>query len=53
MRIEYLHEFPYTYYEKYTRPGTKMMLQDARGWWRLIQGDGLLPLMFSLRACKD
>jgi SAM-dependent methyltransferase len=53
MRIEYLHEFPYTYYEKYSAEGEKIMRQDERGWWRLVNGDGFVPLMFSIYARKD
>jgi SAM-dependent methyltransferase len=53
MRIEYLHEFPYTYYEKYSGEGEKIMWQDEREWWRLIKGDGFVPLMFSIQARND
>jgi len=53
LRLEFLHEFPYSFYEQYRHPDRKLMRQDERGWWHLVQGDGLLPLMFSLKASKS
>jgi SAM-dependent methyltransferase len=46
LRIEFLHEFPYTYHNFFT-----FMERDAEGWWRL-PGPQYLPLMFSLRATR-
>ncbi len=46
LRIEFLHEFPYTYHNFFT-----CMERDAEGWWRL-PGPQYLPLMFSLRATR-
>jgi hypothetical protein len=56
MRIEYLHEFPYTFCDLFDFPPGGIegrMAQDADGWWRLtrVQGD-FIPLMFSLKACQ-
>jgi len=46
LRIEFLHEFPYTYDQFYP-----FMECDASGWWWRLPGDDeRLPLMFSLRA---
>lgn len=46
LRIEFLHEFPYTYHDFFP-----FMECDASGWWRRLPGDDeRLPLMFSLRA---
>ena len=47
LRIEYLHEFPYTAWRMFP-----FMVQDGEGRWRLERGD-LIPLLFSLRATKD
>jgi len=52
MRLEFLHELPFSYYEKFSHPDRPLMRQDERGWWHLLAGDGLLPLMFSLKASK-
>lgn len=51
LRLEYLHEFPHCFYERYY-PDRKLMRQDEQGWWHLLEGDGLVPLMFSLKAVR-
>jgi hypothetical protein len=55
LRIEYLHEFPYTFCDLYDWPQSGIewrMAQDAEGWWRLTRVGDFIPLMFSLKACK-
>jgi hypothetical protein len=47
LRLEYLHEFPYTFYRKWSP-----MRQDEQGWWHLLEGAGLVPLMFSVKAVR-
>ncbi|HZQ36844.1 MAG TPA: SAM-dependent methyltransferase, partial [Dehalococcoidia bacterium] len=49
LRIEFLHEFPYTYHNFFTV--MEQDEQDAEGWWRL-PGPQYMPLMFSLRATR-
>ena len=48
LRIEYLHEFPYCFYRHFPA-----MERGEDGWWRLKAGDGLIPLMFSVKATKS
>lgn len=48
LRIEFLHEFPFCITECF--PG--LMRRDQKGWWHMIEHDGALPLMFSLKALK-
>ncbi|MCI4340142.1 MAG: class I SAM-dependent methyltransferase [Thermoplasmata archaeon] len=45
LRIEFVHEFPFTFWKRFP-----FMHKDRRGWWRLRARDGLLPLMWSVRA---
>jgi SAM-dependent methyltransferase len=52
LRLVHFHEFPYSFYEKYSRPDQKLMYQDEGGWWHLLHGDGLVPLMFSIKFSK-
>jgi SAM-dependent methyltransferase len=54
LRIDYLHEFPYTFYDQfyYAKPASPME-RDAAGWWRLKNAPDGLPLMFSLKASKS
>ncbi len=47
LRIEFLHEFPYTCEEHYP-----FMEKGKDGWWRL-KGKETIPLMFSLKATKS
>ncbi len=47
LRLQFLHEFPFSNYR--ALPG---MARGADGWWRLSEGDGSIPLLFSLRAIK-
>lgn len=48
LRLEFLHEFPYTFHR-----ALPYMIEDSAGWWRLPPPlDGMLPLMFSLKAVK-
>jgi SAM-dependent methyltransferase len=46
LRLEFLHEFPYTDHHTQFRD----MEQDADGWWRLSGPAAYIPLMFSLKA---
>ena len=55
LRIELLHEFPYTFFDVFDWPPSGVvgrMEQDANGWWRLA-GSLDLPLMFSLKARRE
>jgi len=52
LTIEYLHEFPYTFYNMFYYTPTLTMEEDAEGWWRILGMDDRLPLMFSLKACR-
>jgi SAM-dependent methyltransferase len=52
LRLDFLHEFPYAFREAYSQPDRKLMHQDEHGWWHLLDGAELLPLMFSLKASK-
>lgn len=47
LKIDFLHEFPYS-----NGPLLALMEQDNQGRWRLKKYDGMIPLMFSLRATK-
>ena len=47
LRVEFLHEFPYCICG--ILPG---MIAGADGWWRLPEGQGSIPLLFSLKATK-
>ncbi|MBD3868589.1 MAG: methyltransferase domain-containing protein [Acidobacteria bacterium] len=48
LKLEYVHEFPYTSYPQFPN---LMNLQDD-GTYRLKEGDGSVPLMYSIRAVK-
>jgi SAM-dependent methyltransferase len=47
LELRYLREYPYTYWRKFPS-----MLPTREGWWRLSQGSGRFPLMFSLLAVR-
>ena len=47
LRVEYPHEFPYCFYSH-----SPAMDRGEDGWWRLMTADGMIPLMFSLKATK-
>jgi 2-polyprenyl-3-methyl-5-hydroxy-6-metoxy-1,4-benzoquinol methylase len=47
LRLEFLHEFPYCICG--ILPG---MAPGADGWWRLPEGRGEIPMLFSLKAAK-
>jgi len=53
LRIEYLHEFPYSFYDIFYFAKKNFMICDAQGWWRLKEEDVKLPLMFSVKALKQ
>jgi 2-polyprenyl-3-methyl-5-hydroxy-6-metoxy-1,4-benzoquinol methylase len=56
LRLEFLREFPYTFCDVFDWPQGGVvgrMEQDTNGWWRLARPGDLIPLMFSLKACKE
>jgi len=52
LTIEYLHEFPYTFYDVGFYTKYKLFREDRRGFWRLKEWGSKLPLMFSVKAVK-
>ena len=48
LTIEYLHEFPFTVYDRF--PG--LLEEDKQGYWRFKNSSIQLPLLFSLKATK-
>jgi 2-polyprenyl-3-methyl-5-hydroxy-6-metoxy-1,4-benzoquinol methylase len=48
LRLEFLHEFSYCTYAMFP----SLMEQCSDGMWRLKEGDGSIPLMFSIKASK-
>ena len=46
--LQFVHEFPFTSYPQFP----KLMVQGKDGYWRLENGDGSVPLMFSIRATR-
>ncbi len=48
LQLEYVHEFPYTSYPQFPH----LMDMQPDGTFRLKDGDGSVPLMFSIRAKK-
>jgi len=51
LAIEWIHEFPYMFYDMTFYTGKRLMRKDRRGFWHL-KGElaGRIPLMFSLKA---
>jgi hypothetical protein len=47
LRLEFLHEFGHSYFQAYPS-----MLEGEDGFWHHPQGDGILPMVFSLKAWK-
>lgn len=47
LRMEFLHEFPYSWYPIVPRP-----VQDEQGRYMIGGLEGVLPLMYSLKAVK-
>jgi len=52
LEIEYLHEFPYIFYEMTYYTKKKLMKCDKHGRWRLKGFEKKLPLMFSVKAAS-
>lgn len=47
LRLESVHEFPFSYWRRYP------FLQRRRdGWWHSTKNDGMVPLMWTVRARK-
>ncbi len=47
LKIEFLNEFPMSAYR-----ALPSMTKHDDGWWRLDNGDGTIPFLFSIRATK-
>ncbi len=47
LQIEFLNEYPYTFFK-----ALPTMVRGEDGWWRLADGHGKVPLIFSIRATK-
>ena len=45
LEIESVQEYPFSYWRKFP-----FMTEDARGWWRIDSKDGMIPLMWTIRA---
>lgn len=50
LTVEYLHEFPYLFWDMFCFTPALVMEQDGAGWWRIPGMDDRFPLMFSLKA---
>ncbi|HPQ67918.1 MAG TPA: class I SAM-dependent methyltransferase [bacterium] len=48
LRLKYIHEFPYAFFNLYYKTKPELMFKDEAGWWRLREKANSLPLMFSL-----
>lgn len=48
LRLQFVHEFPYSSYPQFPQ----LMAEQPDGTFRLINGDGSVPLMYSIRAAK-
>jgi SAM-dependent methyltransferase len=49
LRIEYLHEYPFLFFDLGAWTRHRFMRQDRKGFWHLKTGDRI-PLMFSIKA---
>jgi hypothetical protein len=47
LKVEFLNE-----YDKLFHPAFPGMAKTAVGWWTLPEGEGTIPLIFTLRARK-
>ena len=52
LMIDFIHEFPHTFYDMFYYQHKSLMQSDEGGWWRLSENECRYPLMFSLRATK-
>jgi len=52
LAVEYLHEFPYSFYDVGFYTKYKLFREDRRGFWHLKEWGDKLPLMFSVKAVK-
>jgi len=43
--IERVREYPFSYWHRYP-----FMEEDRQGYWHLLKDDGLIPLMWSVKA---
>ncbi len=50
--IDYLHEFPYAFFNCFATDEADPMEQTVDGWWILPRRPNRYPLMFSLKATK-
>ena len=53
LRLDYLHEFPFTFYNVFYYENENLMRQDEDGWWHPVDSPNRLPLMFSVKASKE
>lgn len=49
LKIEFLHEFPFTVYDQF--PG--LLKEDGKGYWKFKDQNIEVPLLFSIKACKQ
>jgi len=50
LRIEFLHEFPFSFYNVFYYDDTDILVNDSEGWWRFKDDVDRFPLMFSVKA---
>jgi SAM-dependent methyltransferase len=43
--LDTVREYPYTFWRRFP-----FMREDSQGWWHLTTGEGMIPLMWSVRA---
>jgi SAM-dependent methyltransferase len=48
LRVDFLHEFPFCVYSMFP----SLMVKSSDGMWRLKEAEGMIPLMFSIKATK-